>query len=103
MKLLTKFNLIMVVLFGLGGFLIPRLAYRYMIENARREVLQEAELMMESARSVRDYTSNNLAPLLKQTVAHKTRFVPETTGLRRDHNLQQAAPRPIPIIRGTRG
>jgi HAMP domain-containing protein len=78
MKLLAKFNLIMVVLFGLGGFLVTRLAYHYMIDNARREVLQEAELMMESARSVRDYTSNNLAPLLKQTTAHKTRFVAET-------------------------
>ena len=78
MKLLTKFNLILLVLSGTGGLMISQFAYTFLINNARREVLQEAELMMASARSVRDYTAADLAPLLEQNPQHKERFLPET-------------------------
>ncbi|GAC1659098.1 MAG: DUF3365 domain-containing protein [Acidobacteriaceae bacterium] len=78
MKLLAKFNLILIVVFGLGGLIIAQRSYRFLIENARRQVLQQAELMMASARAVRDYTSSDLAPLLKTTPAHHERFLPET-------------------------
>jgi HAMP domain-containing protein len=78
MKLLTKFNLILLVLFGAGGILISELAYRFLIGNARREVLAQAELMMARARSVRDYTSDDLKPLLQQNPRHKVRFLAET-------------------------
>jgi len=78
MKLLTKFNLIVLVLFGTGGLIISQLTYSFLINNARREVLQEAELMMASAKSVRDYTSSDLAPLLEQNPQHKKRFLAET-------------------------
>ena len=43
MKLLTKFNLILLVIFGAGGFFISQLAYSFLIGNARREVLEEAQ------------------------------------------------------------
>ena len=78
MKLLTKFNLILLVLFGVGGLLIAYLSYSFLIGNAQREVLAEAELMMASAKSVRDYTSTDLAPLLEQNPRHKTHFLAET-------------------------
>jgi len=78
MKLLTKFNLILFVLFGIGGSVISLVAYHFLIDNARREVLQEAELMMASAMSVRDYTSADLKALLEQNPEHKKRFLPET-------------------------
>ena len=78
MKLLTKFNLILLVLFGVGGLIISQVTYSFLFDNARREVLQEAELMMASATSVRDYTSSDLRPLLEQNPLHKTRFLPET-------------------------
>ncbi len=78
MKLLTKFNLILLVLFGAGGLIISQLAYSFLISNARREVLQEAELMMASARAVRDYTASDLGPLLAQTPQHQTKFLAET-------------------------
>ncbi len=78
MKLLTKFNLILLVVFGTGGLIISLAIYSFLIDNARREVLQEANLMMASARSVRDYTSSDLAPLLEQNPEHKKRFLPET-------------------------
>ncbi len=78
MKLLTKFNLILLLLFGAAGFIISEVAYSFLINNARREVMQEAELMMASATSVRDYTAENLRPLLERTPEHKTKFLPET-------------------------
>ena len=78
MKLLLKFNLILLVIFGAGGLLISQLAYSFLIGNARREVLNEAQLMMASANSVRDYTADDLSPLLQQNPRHRIRFLPET-------------------------
>jgi protein-histidine pros-kinase len=78
MKLLTKFNLILLLLFGVGGLLIAYLSYSFLVGNARREVMAQAELMMASAKSVRDYTTNDLAPLLEQNPRHKTHFLAET-------------------------
>ena len=78
MRLLAKFNLILLVIFGIAGLLISQVAYRFLVGNARREVLQEARLMMAGATSVRDYTSTDLAPLLKQNPRHKVHFLAET-------------------------
>jgi methyl-accepting chemotaxis protein len=77
-KLLTKFNLILLVIFGAGGFLIAQLSYTFLFGNARREVLQQAQLMLASARSVRDYTASDLSPLLQQNPGHRVHFLPET-------------------------
>ena len=96
MKLLTKFNLLLLVLFGAGGLIISQVAYTFLIQNARREVLREAELMMASATSVRDYTSSDLRPLLEQNPLHKERFLPETVpafgAITAFNNLRQKYP-----------
>jgi hypothetical protein len=78
MKLLAKFNLILLVIFGVGGLLICELAYSFLIRNARREVIDQAELMVASARAVRDYTAEDLKPLLEQNPRHRVRFLAET-------------------------
>jgi protein-histidine pros-kinase len=78
MKLLAKFNLILLAIFAAGGLLISQIAYSFLIGNARREVLEQARLMMASAKSVRDYTSDDLSPLLQQNPRHRIRFLPET-------------------------
>jgi HAMP domain-containing protein len=78
MKLLTKFNLILLIIFGAGGLLICQLAYSFLIRNARREVLAQAELMVAGTGAVRDYTSEDLSPLLQQNPRHKVRFLAET-------------------------
>jgi len=78
MKLLTKFNLILIVFFGAGGFLIAHLAYSFLTQNAREQVLQQAELMMASARATRDYTSEQIKPLLLKNQEHETNFLPQT-------------------------
>ena len=78
MKLLTKFNLVLIVFFGISGFVISHLAYQFLMRNAREQVLQQAELMMASAKSTRDYTSEQVKPLLLQHPEHATRFLPQT-------------------------
>jgi protein-histidine pros-kinase len=78
MKLLAKFNLILLVVFGAGGIVLCALAYSFLIRNARREVLAQAELMVASTRAVRDYTTDDLSPLLQQNPRHKVRFLAET-------------------------
>ena len=76
MKLLLKFNLILFAIFSTGGAVISVVAYNFLVSNARREVLDQAELMMASAKSVRDYTSSDLSPLLTQVPSHKVHFLP---------------------------
>ena len=77
MKLLTKFNLILIVLFGSGMLLISRLAYDFLKQNARAQVLQQAQLMVESARAMRDYTGEELEPLLMGSPEASERFLPQ--------------------------
>jgi HAMP domain-containing protein len=78
MKLLAKFNLILLVVFGAGGVIIGELAHTFLINNARREVLAQGDLMMTSNGAVRDYTAEDLKPLLDQNPLHKVRFIAET-------------------------
>ena len=88
MKLLTKFNVIVLVLFGTGGLVISQVISNFLINNAQREVLQQAELMMASAMAVRDYTSSDLSPLLELNPEHKNRFWRRCTGFRSDEYFQ---------------
>ena len=78
MRLLTKFNLVLVVLFGISGFVIAHLAYQFLMRNAWSQVLQQAELMMASAKSTRDYTSEQVKPLLLKNPEHEKKFLPQT-------------------------
>src|SRR3954468_18236991 len=77
MKLLMKFNLILLLLFGTGLFVVSYMARQFLLDNARTQVLQQAQLMVESARATRDYTSQELKPLLVR-VPDETDFVRQT-------------------------
>lgn len=76
MGLKAKFNLVMLVAFLGGLALAAGLSWRIVHENARREVLQEANIMMAMASAIRDYTNNEIEPLLADQI--KTRFLPHT-------------------------
>ena len=78
MKLLGKFNLILLSVFGVGGLIIAWFAYSFLISNARREVLDQARLMVANAKAVRDYTADDVSPLLQQNPRHKVKFLAET-------------------------
>ncbi|HEX8924219.1 MAG TPA: DUF3365 domain-containing protein [Terriglobales bacterium] len=78
MRLLLKFNLIFLLLAGSGLALVAYVAYNFLMENAKQQVVQQAKLMMESARCTRDYTSEELKPLLSKLPGHRTNFIPQT-------------------------
>ena len=69
MKLLAKFNLMLLVLFGIGLLVVGLLSRRFLQQNARDQTLQQARLMISGARSTRDYTEQELDPLLEQVPA----------------------------------
>jgi HAMP domain-containing protein len=77
MKLLMKFNVILLLLFGSGLFAVSYLARQFLLDNARTQVLQQAQLMVESARATREYTSQELKPLLVR-VPDETDFIRQT-------------------------
>ena len=78
MKLLAKFNLMLILLFGIGLLLVSHLSRRFLEANARDQTIQQAKLMISSARSTRDYTEEELNPLLEKTPDHAERFLPQT-------------------------
>ena len=76
MGLKAKFNLVMLLAFLVGLALAAALAYRIVQDNARREVLQDAAIMMEQASAIRSYTSREIGPLLADQ--SKIHFLPHT-------------------------
>jgi HAMP domain-containing protein len=78
MKLLVKFSLVFVLVFGASGAAAAFLSYRFLQESAREEVLQQARLMMETMRSARNYTTEQIKPLLQTHQLHERVFLPQT-------------------------
>ncbi len=76
MKLIWKFNLVLLGIFVLGFVIAGYISYRALQTNAREEILQNARLMMESALSSRDYTTTQIKPLLETQMKYK--FLPQT-------------------------
>jgi HAMP domain-containing protein len=78
MKLLTRFNLIFIVVFGLGLSAAVWLAYGFLRNDAKARVLEQAKLMMQTTLATRDYTSQEIKPLLEKEQRHDTKFLPQT-------------------------
>jgi HAMP domain-containing protein len=76
MKLIWKFNLVLLGIFALGFVVAGYISYRSLQSNAREEILQNARLMMEAASSSRNYTIMQVKPLLETQM--KYHFLPQT-------------------------
>ena len=76
MGLKAKFNLVMLLAFLAGLALAAGLSWQIAHQNARREVLQQAAVMMAEATAIRDYTDKEIGPLLADQI--KVRFLPQT-------------------------
>jgi HAMP domain-containing protein len=77
-KLLTKFNLVLIVVFGLGMYLISHYAYKFLMDSAREQVLGQAQLMAASASATKDYTEDQVSPILEKTPQHNSNFLAQT-------------------------
>ena len=78
MKLLARFNLIFVVVFGLGLAVAVWLANQFLQTDAKARVRDQARLMMETTLATRNYTSTDIKPLLTKLNRRETEFYPET-------------------------
>ena len=76
MKLIWKFNLVLLGIFALGFLVAGYVSYKALQANAREEVLQHARIMMEAALATRSYTANQVKPLLDTQMQYK--FLPQT-------------------------
>ena len=76
MKLIWKFNLVLLGIFLLGFAIAGYVSYRALQANAREEIVQNARLMMEAALASRTYTSTQVKPLLETQL--KYAFLPQT-------------------------
>ena len=76
MGLRLKFNLVMLLVTLIGMLVIGYIANVVLQRNAREEILHTAGLMMESALAVRNYTVNEIKPLL--SVQMTRQFLPQT-------------------------
>lgn len=78
LKLLTKFNAVLIVIFGVGMLLISHFAYMFLMDDARQQVLEQAELLAATASATKDYTEQHVSPILEKTPQHGANFLAET-------------------------
>lgn len=71
-----KFNLVLIITTLIGLSISAMVSQKLLQDNARKEVLEMARLMMESAVAVRSYTVNEVRPLLK--VQQRRSFISQT-------------------------
>ena len=76
MSLLAKFNLILIVCFGVT--LVPTflITQDLLQQNARKQVVQDARLMMEAALAMRGYTNKQIKPLIAARLNEE--FLPQS-------------------------
>ena len=75
-SLKLKFNLVFLALFGLGIGVAAWVSQRLLYDSARKETVQDARILMESAVAARDYTSEQMVPILQALLAE--RFLPQS-------------------------
>ena len=73
MKLLLKFNLVLLVLFATAIGATGAISWKLLQNNAREEVYQNAKLLIDGASAVRDYTLKRIYPLLLTQVKYEFR------------------------------
>ena len=66
MRLLAKFSLIFAVVFGLGLAAAALLFHDSLQRSAREQVLHEAQIMMETALAMRNYTTEQIRPAMNE-------------------------------------
>src|SRR5580698_2711799 len=77
MRLLIKFNLILILIFGISVAVTGYVAHNFLQQNANEEVIQQARLMMGAAGGMRTYTSKQVGPLLAAHDSDSSNFAPQ--------------------------
>jgi HAMP domain-containing protein len=78
MKIETKVNIILAIVF-IGGILISGTALSNVLQKkAENEVTSKAQILMQVANSVRQYTNDQVQPLLLPKLDTQEQFIPES-------------------------
>jgi len=78
LKLANKFNLLLIVVF-LSSVFISGLFFSNLLEQkARQEVTSSADILIQTMRSVRNYTTGEIIPLLSPKQKTTPVFIPQT-------------------------
>jgi protein-histidine pros-kinase len=64
MNLLTKFSLALVLVFAVALLIAGKVSHDFLQQTARAQVLQQAQLMIQSATATRTYTEAQIQPLI---------------------------------------
>lgn len=78
LKLGSKFNLLLIIVFVTGISLSGLTLSWVLQQRAQAEITAKALLLIQTMNSVRDYTSNHIAPLLSPKLETEPVFIPET-------------------------
>jgi protein-histidine pros-kinase len=76
MSLLIRINLALAAVFIIAALIVGYACRTILEANAQREVLADAGLMMDSALAIRDYTANEILPLLNERI--QSEFPPQS-------------------------
>lgn len=76
MSFITKINLAMLFVFAIGVSSAGYISDVILQKNAKREVIEQASLMMDGALAVRNYTITQIKPLLSDQLTHT--FLPQS-------------------------
>ena len=76
MKLIVKFNLVLLSVFAIGFLVTGYVSNRLLQRNAKGEILENARIMMEAALAVRSYTNTQIKPLLDTQLKYS--FLPQS-------------------------
>ncbi|HEX8765675.1 MAG TPA: DUF3365 domain-containing protein [Candidatus Acidoferrum sp.] len=76
MRLLLKFNLVLLLVFAVGLVSTGLICRRLLRQNAKAEIMENARIMMEAAIAVRTYTATQIKPLLETQMKYS--FLPQS-------------------------
>jgi len=76
MHIATKFNLVLITIMSIALAGAGYFSYNLLQKNAKREVIDHAGMMMETALAIRGYTVSEVRPLLKEQMQHT--FLPQS-------------------------
>jgi protein-histidine pros-kinase len=88
MKLLLKFNLVFLLVFALGLAAAGWVSWALLERNAREEIAQSARLLMDAAVATRNYTNEQVGPLLQTQM--KYTFLPQSIAAYSAHEVFNA-------------
>lgn len=76
MKLIVKFNLVLLIVFVVGMLATAFVSHDLLRANALAEIRGNARILMDSALAVRKYTSDQIKPLLETQMKYE--FLPQS-------------------------